>query len=379
MNKTFKRLSFSVTIGCCLFYPETAHAVIPPDFMFNIGTQVAQFFSIVLIFFTAVSGTLFGFLKATFFTIKRKKTILFVTLFSVVLISLLLSYLYADFRQKAEYEKWKLESKNFSDSKSDDANAVIGSASGYDNKNEDEVKNTASGSSEMSGHANITDIDRGKLEITNQEFKHVIESGAGNFVVLDARENIEYENGNFPGSIHIRSADLKDGRWAYLPKDKMVYVVCWSGIRGKEVAEFLRKKNIAASYLENGANGWVEFGGKWDGGIGLSEKYSDEKYTIVLSTKEVKKLMKKGVVLVDTREPEKFNKWHIPGSINIPILYTSTNNIDMVFGQVAKGSSVITVCDGYINCFDAKITGIELEKRGNQFLGRYNKPWEYEQ
>jgi hypothetical protein len=47
------------------------------------------------------------------------------------------------------------------------------------------------------------------------------------------------------------------------------------------------------------------------------------------------------------------------------------------FAQVAPGSRVITVCDGYVNCFDAKITGVELEQRGHTFLGRYNKPWEY--
>lgn len=260
-----------------------AHAVIPPDFMFNIGTQVAQFFSIVVIFCTAVSGTLFGFFKATLYTIKRKKIFLFVTLFSVVLISLSLSYLYSDFKQQAEYEKWQLESQKYGDRKMGHKNPIGGSASGSDNQHADGFSDTASGRRAMRGHANITDIGSGKLEITNEEFKKAIEGVGRNFVVLDARENIEYENGSFSGSIHIRSADLKDGRWAYLPKDKMVYVVCWSGIRGKEVAEFLRSKNIAASYLVNGANGWVEFGGKWAGGISLLEKYAYEKYKIVLS------------------------------------------------------------------------------------------------
>ena len=209
MNKKFKRLSFSVAVGCCLFYPEAAHAVIPPDFMFNIGTQVAQFFSIVVIFCTAVSGTLFGFFKATLYTIKRKKIFLFVTLFSVILISLSLSYLYSDFKQQAEYEKWQLESKKYGDRKMGHKNPVNGSASGSYNQHAHEFRDTASGRRAMSGRVNIGDIGSGKLEITNEEFKNAIEGGAGNFVVLDARENIEYENGSFPGSIHIRSADLK--------------------------------------------------------------------------------------------------------------------------------------------------------------------------
>ena len=80
--------------------------------------------------------------------------------------------------------------------------------------------------------------------VTNQDFKNITDSQQSDYIVLDAREDIEYENGYFPGSLHIRFADLKAGRWIELPKDKFVYVICWSGIRGKEVAEFLRTKKI---------------------------------------------------------------------------------------------------------------------------------------
>jgi len=34
------------------------------------------------------------------------------------------------------------------------------------------------------------------------------------------------------------------------------------------------------------------------------------------------------------------------------------------------------VCDSFVNCFDAVLTGTELERRGHIFLGRYNSPWE---
>lgn len=214
--------------------------------------------------------------------------------------------------------------------------------------------------------------------VANQDFKNITDTKQTNYIVLDAREDIEYENGYFPGSLHIRFADLKAGRWIELPKDKFIYVICWSGIRGKEVAEFLRTKKIVASYLENGANGWVEFGGKWNGSIKFGEKYTDSRYQIVFSTKEVRNKVKEGVILIDTREPYKFNQSHIAGSVNIPIMYTATINLEKVFNQVPPQSKVITVCDDYVNCFDAKITGVELERRGNEFLGRYNKPWEYE-
>jgi len=81
---------------------------------------------------------------------------------------------------------------------------------------------------------------------------------------------------------------------------------------------------------------------------------------------------------VDTREPWAYATWHIEGSINIPILYTPTDTFDEAFDQVPANSIIITVCDGYVNCFDAKVTAVELERRGHTFLRRYTTPWEYE-
>ena len=214
--------------------------------------------------------------------------------------------------------------------------------------------------------------------IGNEEFQAKTQGGENNYIVLDARENIEYENGYFPGSQHIRFADLKAGQWLEIPNDKLIYVICWSGIRGKEVAEFLRTKKIVASYLKNGANGWVEFGGEWIGNINFGERYADSRYKLIFTTNDVKTKVQNGVTLVDTREPYKFEQWHIAGSVSIPIMYTPTINLEDVFDQVPANSQVITVCDGYVNCFDAKLTGVELERRGNEFLGRYNRPWEYE-
>lgn len=96
-------------------------------------------------------------------------------------------------------------------------------------------------------------------KISNADFAKELKKPEGSYIVLDARENLEYDLGHMSGSLHIRFADLQAGRWVELPKDRFIYVLCWSGIRGKEVTEFLDSKKIAAKYLESGANGWVEF------------------------------------------------------------------------------------------------------------------------
>lgn len=217
------------------------------------------------------------------------------------------------------------------------------------------------------------------LSVSNNELQDVLDSNRNDYVILDAREDLEYKNGHFPDSTHIRFADLQAGKWIEVPADKYVFVLCWSGIRGKEVAEFLRDKNIIASYLETGANGWVEDGGTWVGNIKFSQQYTADKYIVKLSTEEVKEKLDEGVFLVDSREPWKFNNWHIEGSVNIPIMYTPTINITEAFAQVPNNSTVITVCDDYVNCFDAKVTAVELEERGHEFIGRYVTPWEYEE
>jgi len=549
MNKKIIKLAAFLFLIHFFIFPKAAHAVIPPDFIFNIGTQVAQFFSIIVIFFTAILGTFSQFFKTKYYAIKHKKIVLGLTIVAILLISLTSSYFYATYKQKAEYQKWLKESQQYSanqntnldsdnhgltdleeinlgtdiknpntngDEYSDDEEVKNGynpnspGRLGEGVVNEDENnqlnigaesnKNIDTSAEKFISNVNVTDssarfiseyygniansnleqayemskktvgfdtfkgwyletskitldklvridekkssieltlyedgtftrygvlmtltlqdeipirveksevkilaqglidhqnvsVDESKttqeyvffeknentnILVTNQDFKNITDSQQSDYIVLDARENIEYENGYFPGSLHIRFADLKAGRWIELPKDKPIFVICWSGIRGKEVAEFLRTKKIVSSYLENGANGWVEFGGKWIGEIKFGEKYTDPKYQIIFSTDDVKKKVTEGAILVDTREPYKFNQSHIEGSVNIPIMYTPTINLEKTFSQVPTNSKVIMVCDGYVNCFDAKITGVELERRGHQFLGRYNRPWEYE-
>gem|GEM_PF-3727363 len=44
MNKKFLEFSILLFVVYFLVFSKSAYAVIPPDFIFNIGTQVAHFF-----------------------------------------------------------------------------------------------------------------------------------------------------------------------------------------------------------------------------------------------------------------------------------------------------------------------------------------------
>ncbi|MGB3073376.1 MAG: rhodanese-like domain-containing protein [Candidatus Moraniibacteriota bacterium] len=217
-------------------------------------------------------------------------------------------------------------------------------------------------------------IQKSNIVVSNAELQALMDNGKiADVVVLDAREDIEYENGKFPNSTHIRIADLKAGRWIDLDQGKTVIVFCWSGIRGKEVAEFLRSKEIDARYVEDGAQGWAESGGLWEGGISIKQTYGGRQYSRVLSCDEMRDEMHDGTFVVDSREPGRYARSHISGSVSIPMLYTPSSGLESAFSEVPQGAKVVTVCDGYVNCFDARVTGIELEKRGHVFLGRFTQ------
>ncbi len=484
--KHYLRIAFFSLVLVSL--TESAHAVPPPDFIFNVGTQIVQVFSIVVLFLTAVLASVKQYAKVYFDAIEHKKLFWVGTGLVVVMMAFGGAYYYGQYTQDAEYKKWLADSQKNTESfaaksnpldtlkdietdgnVSSNSNPILNQQSAFLQNNtpkenkyiafireyygnigsgkiEDAYnvsKKSVSLSTFKGWYAKVTEVSvddvqpiddkkyslkltlkEGKditryavlmtigedasgsltvqnsqvrtlpnadgvvvseqgsqqnniaISVSNQEFQNIIQTNSSTYV-LDAREDEEYEIGRFPGSNHIRFADLVAGRWIDVPTDKTVFVFCWSGMRGKDVAEFLRIKGIKARYVEKGASDWVAWGGKWDGGIKFTSKYGNDNYIRIFSTDETKKNVSNGVALVDSRDPGTFAKSHIPGAINIPMIYTPTSKIESALAQVPNGKSVITICDDFISCFDAKVTGIKLEKKGHTFLGRYNKPWEY--
>ena len=103
-NKMAK--SIVILVFLILTLPKTAKAVIPPDFIFNIGTQIAQFFSLALIFLTAVFSAFWQFFKSKYQAIKHKKLALAGLITVIIAISAVATYYYAGIKQQAEYDKW---------------------------------------------------------------------------------------------------------------------------------------------------------------------------------------------------------------------------------------------------------------------------------
>lgn len=78
-------------------------------------------------------------------------------------------------------------------------------------------------------------------QITPEEAKKIMDSGE-EYVILDTREQDEYDEGHIPGAILIPYTEIENKAEEMLPdKDKLILVYCRSGRRSKIAAEALSK------------------------------------------------------------------------------------------------------------------------------------------
>ena len=88
---------------------------------------------------------------------------------------------------------------------------------------------------------------------------------AGQAVLVDVREEAEWDNGHIAGAIHLPVGELSDGTdpqsWkAKLPKDKILYTHCVSGKRSASAAEILGKLGYEVRPLKPGYKELLEAG-----------------------------------------------------------------------------------------------------------------------
>ena len=90
------------------------------------------------------------------------------------------------------------------------------------------------------------------VNITAEEAKQIMDSEEG-YIILDAREQDEYDAGHIPGAIVIPHEEIADKAEEMLTdKDQLILVYCRSGRRSKIAAEAL---------VELGYTNIKEFGG----------------------------------------------------------------------------------------------------------------------
>ena len=78
-------------------------------------------------------------------------------------------------------------------------------------------------------------------QITPEEAKKIMDSGEEH-IILDTREQDEFDEGHIPGAILIPYTEIENKAIELIPdKDKLILVYCRTGRRSKIAAESLAK------------------------------------------------------------------------------------------------------------------------------------------
>ena len=102
---------------------------------------------------------------------------------------------------------------------------------------------------------NENDLEVTYMNITAEEAKQIMDTEEG-YIILDVREQDEYDAGHFPEAILIPYTQIGEKANEMLPdKDQLILVYCRSGRRSKIAAEAL---------VELGYTNIKEFGGILD-------------------------------------------------------------------------------------------------------------------
>ena len=95
-------------------------------------------------------------------------------------------------------------------------------------------------------------------QITAEEAKKIMDSGEEH-IILDTREQDEFDEGHIPGAILIPYTEIENKAEEMLPdKDKLILVYCRSGRRSKIAAENLVKLGYTNVKEFGGIIDWYE-------------------------------------------------------------------------------------------------------------------------
>src|SRR5690625_4530886 len=103
-------------------------------------------------------------------------------------------------------------------------------------------------------------------EVSVEELAARVSDGA---FVLDVREPQEYTAGHVPGAAHMPLHTVP-ARYEELPRDQTGYVVCASGGRSAQAAQFLAAAGFSAGNVDGGTKGWLggsRCRGRWRAGL----------------------------------------------------------------------------------------------------------------
>ena len=77
-------------------------------------------------------------------------------------------------------------------------------------------------------------------------------------VIVDLRKDREYSMGTAPGAVHIEGETFS-AHMDELPKDKPIYLMCYTGVTSDEMTALLRERGYEAYSIEDGYRGYFRW------------------------------------------------------------------------------------------------------------------------
>lgn len=164
------------------------------------------------------------------------------------------------------------------------------------------------------------------LEIAPVTLAHLLERGS-KLALIDVREQGEYNTAHIPGSSSVSRRLIEERMSALVPSKSVQVVVCDDD--GRRAA--LAARTLAAmgyqrvAVLDGGTNRWFSEGYPVEWGINVPSKDFGERVEIEhhvpdIDSKETARRLQAGerMLILDTRTPEEYRRFTIPGSRSVP-------------------------------------------------------------
>src|SRR5688500_4926465 len=162
---------------------------------------------------------------------------------------------------------------------------------------------------------------------TTSEALHALLAGSGSFALIDVREAGEHNSSHIPGASPIPRRRLEFEMPQAVPfKGTAIVLYDDDGRRARFAAATLERLGYRdVAVLDGGINRWVTDGFATEWGTNVPSKDFGEKVEVVhhvpeIDAKELAERMHSGekFVILDTRTPEEFRRFCIPGGRSVP-------------------------------------------------------------
>lgn len=219
--------------------------------------------------------------------------------------------------------------------------------------------------SEPKSELEMTDqeIAEANFDITFIEPQKVFSSiRKKNFLIVDTRSNLQFQESHIEASINIPFEDLENGQ--DLPQDKtIIFVEANETIAGKELASKIKNLGYQLNYLQGGLEGYLNAGFNLVSS-GNIVSLQDRAKTNPIDLKSLGEKLQNGerFVYLDVRKTESYTQDHFKKSVNIPLENLEKNKKEIPTGKI------LIIDEDPVRSFKASVQLTDMNILSNYYL-----------